>query len=258
MKRDYRVVVNVFTYRGDQKVLEYTLRALLSLFSRNPLEIYIMDDSSNPMEESYVEKYLNLSKSIRYEKTYFNRNRNLNGRDCIVGMIEKFIEHAKGQDALNIKIDPDVIVTSKIPFDELYNSPKSHYASIVQPQCHFSGGCYFFKTEALKNVLQIVLSFPIPNNEGPEDYIIGLALCASSIPKISLMFHAWNYQNDEGVAAAWNYGINESSYDSMIAYYRKKFFFIILGNYPFFGLTSEARLKPGRKFAELIESRTEL
>lgn len=72
------------------------------------------------------------------------------------------------------------------------------------------------------------------------------------------MFHAWNYQNDEGVAAAWNYGINESSYDSMIAYYRKKFFFIILGNYPFFGLTSEARLKPGRKFVELIENRTEL
>lgn len=54
-----------------------------------------MDDSSNPMEELYVEKYLNLSKSIRYEKTYFNRNCNLNGRDCVVGMIEKFIEHAK-------------------------------------------------------------------------------------------------------------------------------------------------------------------
>lgn len=128
----------------------------------------------------------------------------------------------------------------------------------MQPQCHFSGCCYFFNTEALKNALQIVQTFPIPNNEGPEDYIIGLALSASSIPKISLMFLSWNSQNGDGFAAAWNYLITDANFDKMIDFYFKKFAFIILGNYPFFGLTSEARLKPARKLVEIIENRTEV
>lgn len=255
---DYRVVVNYMTYKGDQEILEYSLRSVLKVFGNNPLEIYIMDDDNNPMDESYVKKYTGMADFIHYEKTTFERNKNLNGRECVIGMLEKFIEHAGDKEALNMKIDPDTIVCGKRVFDEVYNAPNADYAATTRPGCHFSGILYCFRTHPLKEALRLIKEFPVPTDRGPEDYIIGLALSAASLPRLSLMIGVWNDRSREreGVSCAWNYGIKKEDYNRMIPFYCSIFQIVTMGNWFIHeGLTPKDRLEPARLLVECIESR---
>lgn len=245
------------TYREDQEILEYSIRSVLNTFKQNPLEIYIMDDDNNPMEEEYIEKYKALSDCIRYERTTFDRHRNLNGKTCVVGMIEKFIEHAAGrEDVLNLKIDPDTIICGRRLFDEVYNAPNSEYASTTRPGCHFSGIMYCFRTRPLKEALRLVKEFPVPDHKGPEDYIIGLAISAASLPKLSLLISVWNESARDGVSAAWNYDIKEENFNELVPYYCNIFQIITMGNWFLFkGGTKKDRLLPARLIIEELESR---
>lgn len=252
---DYLVVVNIMTYKGDQEILQYCLRSLLKTFEKNPLEIYIMDDSLHPMDDRNVRWVKKLSPSIHYEQTTFERNKNLNGRACIEGMLEKFIEHANGRTALNLKIDPDTIVCHKEVFDEVFNAQNSWYASTTRPGCHFSGILYMFRTEPLEQALKLARQFPIPDVRGPEDYIIGLAISAASLPRLSLMIDVWNDAAKTGLACAWNYNITEDHYTEMIPFYGKVFQFITMGNWFIHpGLTPAARLKPAEELVKWLEN----
>lgn len=259
-RRDYPVIVNIMTYKGDQEIIPYCVRSLLKIFEKNPLEIYVMDDSKNPMNGRNVRWLKNLAPNkIFYEQTSFERNKNLNGMPCVVGMMEKFIEHANGRDALNIKIDPDTIVCHREVFDEVYNHPNSGYASSTRPGCHFSGVLYMFKTEYITRALELLKTFPVPDHTGPEDYIIGLAFSAASLPKLSLMIDVWSDESRKGAACGWNYGIEKAKYPSMIPFYHKMFQFITMGNWfasP--NLTSADRIPPSEALVKYIENRKEV
>ena len=249
---DYLVIVNIMTYKGDQEILQYCLRSLIKTFEKNPLEIYIMDDSLHPMDDRNIRWAKKLSPCIHYEQTKFERNKNLNGRPCIEGMLAKFIEHANGRKALNLKIDPDTIVCHKEVFNEVYNAQNSWYASTTRPGCHFSGILYMFHTEPLEKALELAKAFPIPEMSGPEDYIIGLAISAASLPRLSLMIDVWNDAARTGLACAWNYNITDLG--QMIPFYGKVFQFITMGNWFIHeGLTPAARLKPAEELVKWLE-----
>lgn len=259
-KTDYLVVVNVMCYKGDQEMLPYCVRSLLKIFENNPLEIYVMDDSNNPMDKRNVRWLTKLAPDkIFYEQTTFERNKNLNGMPCVVGMVEKFIEHAKGRDALNIKIDPDTIVCHREIFDEVYNHPNSGYASTTRPGCHFSGVLYMFKTQYLPKALELLKTFPVPDHTGPEDYIIGLAISAASLPRLSLLIEVWTNESRRGAAAGWHYGIPKEKYGEMIPFYHKLFQFITMGNwFAHPELTAADRIPPSDALVKLIENRKEV
>lgn len=253
--KDYLVIANIMCYKGDQEILEYCVRALLGVFKNNPLEIYVMDDDNNPMDSKNVRWLKKLSPCVHYEQTHFERNRNLNGMPCIVGMMEKFIEHANGRDALNLKVDPDTIVCHKEVFDEVYNHPNSGYASTTRPGCHFSGVLYMFRTEYIPRALELVKTFPVPDHIGPEDYIIGLAISAASLPKLSLLIEVWSEHSRRGAAAGWHYAISKERYHEMIPHYYKLFQFVTMGNwFVHAGLTPADRIPPAEGLVKLVEA----
>lgn len=255
-RTDYLVVANIMTYKGDQEILEYCLRSILATFKDNPLEVYIMDDSLHPMDDRNIRWFKKLSPCIHYEQTSFERNRNLNGRAAVEGMLGKFIEHAAGRDALNLKIDPDTIICHREVFDEVYNAANADYAATTRPGCHFSGILYMFRTAPLEKALELARQFPIPEVRGPEDYIIGLAISAASLPKLSLMLSVWNDAEKKGLSAAWVYSIPKDKYGVMIPIYYHLFQFITMGNWFLFdGLTPAARLKPAEELVKLVEAR---
>lgn len=235
-------------------MLLFCIRSLLTVFEGRQLEIYVMDDDKNPMDGGYVENMLSMSPAVHYEQTSFERNKNLNGKACIEGMVEKFIEHAAGREALNIKIDPDTIVCHTTVFDAFYANRDASQAATTRPGCHFSGILYMFRTEPLQRALELIREFPIPVERGPEDYIIGLAVCSAALPKKALMISVWNETSKVGVACAWNYGIPKERYDALIPLYYKQFQFITMGNWFLHeGLTLEDRLLPARMLMKEIE-----
>lgn len=52
------------------------------LKSQYDIDIFIIDDANMPM--SFIPE------NVVYIKTSFNRNRNLNGKECLIGMIQEY------------------------------------------------------------------------------------------------------------------------------------------------------------------------
>lgn len=92
-----------FTYLCDQLMLEYSIDSINRLKQFYDIDIFVVDDSNAPMT--------NIPSGVIYSKSTFNRNGNLNGKDCLIGIIK---EYKKIFDYHNydwcIKIDPDVYV----------------------------------------------------------------------------------------------------------------------------------------------------
>lgn len=74
-----KIAVNIFTYARDAYCLGQCLAALDKLPERSKMEIYVWDDAAHPCPYA--------PPGVHYEKTAFKRNGNLNGRDCVLGML---------------------------------------------------------------------------------------------------------------------------------------------------------------------------
>lgn len=92
-----------FTYRNDQTLLGYSIESLKRLSSRYDIDVYVVDDSTNSMKT--------VPEGVIYKKSSFKRNGNLNGLECLSGMIDiyKWILGSENY-VWVIKIDPDVYV----------------------------------------------------------------------------------------------------------------------------------------------------
>lgn len=251
-KTDYKVIINIMTYDGDQNVLPFCVRGLLKVFEKNEKEIYIMDDSNHPMAEEVVKSVKALSPSVHYETTTFERNHNLNGKVCCVEMVKKFKEHSE-EGALNLKVDPDTIVMHRRCFDEFMSMDNSGYMSCQRPGCYFSGVCYGFKTDVIDKALQLIKQFPIPYEKGPEDYCIGVAMCAGALPRLSVLLSPWNEKSKEGSYCGWNYSCDLN--EKIFKMYYELFQYVSVGNWfltP--GLTKEDRVAPAAGLLKMVES----
>ena len=256
-KLDYPVIVNIFCFKGDQNILGCCLDSILTVFDRNAVEFYIMDDGSNPMDEDFVKTLEKSYPTLHYEKTSFRRNFNLNGRECIINQLKKYIEHAGDRDdALNIKIDPDTIVTKRAVFDEVYNAPDVYYAAPDRVQSYFSGALYAFRNKPLKKALEIAQIMNIPEDKGPEDYLIGLAICAGASPHYSMCIPKWNDKANEGYFSGWDYGIKPENLEKEVKWFYDTFHIITYGNWWVWkdkGITLDDRPTAARRMLAYME-----
>lgn len=260
----YLTIVNVMTYKEDGDMVYWCLRSVLDVFRKVPVEIYVMDDSNNPMDAVQVERILSLDPCVKYERTTFERNRNLNGRSCVVGMMEKFVEHAAGREALNIKIDPDTILLGRRIFNEFWNIENTGYCASSRPGCYFSGVVYMWKSDAAERALEIINKGGIdhlPEDKGPEDFIIGVLLSLGALPRLSTLIRSWDNDAKKGYSAAWPFSITEAQHDSCVALYYKLYDFVTMGNWFAYrekGITKEHRIKPAKALVELYESNNKI
>ena len=105
-----------FTYSHDQDMLQYSIRSINMLKSQYDIDIFIIDDANMPM--SFIPE------NVIYIKTSFNRNRNLNGKECLIGMIQEYEKIFQYCDYdWCIKIDSDVYVNH---LDWLNDIPQNH------------------------------------------------------------------------------------------------------------------------------------
>lgn len=232
---------NVFTYNEDQDVLPYCVDAVLKVFKDN-CKIFILDDNNHPMDESIVDGIVKKDNCITYRKTTFERNHNLNGKECCLGMMEQYILNSNGdKEGVTVKLDPDTIITSYNIFEEFLNEP-TNYMGSHRPGGIFSGLVYCIKNHILEKQLEILKMVDFPMNRGPEDVCLGLIASLLSMPEQPKIIRDWNPVTG-GNATAWNY---ENEVNEMVAkVYFKNFDIITMGNWFLYkNLTKHDRIKP--------------
>ena len=94
----------IFCYREDYKCLEL---CVVQIRRVDPdCTIYLFDDGKAPLARKDIPR----GRDIIYKKTYFERNRNLNGLECIRGMLS-CMRDIPGREPI-IKIDADTLLMS--------------------------------------------------------------------------------------------------------------------------------------------------
>ena len=154
-----------FSYKEDAYLLGQSLRALRMLPRRlaNQSNIFVYDDAQNALPYA--------PNACHYSKTFFNRKGNLNGCECVEGMLFCMLEAARlsGADVV-IKIDSDIILNN-LNWIKDFNSLQSHIGFQIQNQSHVSGCCYSLPTSALVKMLKVLRSEP-KNRDIPESILM--------------------------------------------------------------------------------------
>lgn len=137
-----------FSYRYDAYLLGQSIRALRMLPRRlaNKSNIFVFDDAQNALPYA--------PNASRYNLTHFKRNGNLNGTECVDGMLFCMLEAARlsGADVI-IKIDSDIILNN-LNWIKDFNPLQSHIGFQIQGQSHVSGCCYSLPSSALVPMLK--------------------------------------------------------------------------------------------------------
>jgi hypothetical protein len=104
------ITIVVFCYRGEEEILPMTLGRAKAAFPTAKLHLF--DDSLDPLRPATVAQ-LSSQFGCSYSVTTFDRQVNLNGKECVIGELESMVsamDADDNKDGYLIKMDPDTIV----------------------------------------------------------------------------------------------------------------------------------------------------
>lgn len=156
---------SIFSYKEDYKCLEICINQIRN--TDEDARIYIFDDAKKPLDKSDIPQ----GDDIFYKKTYFDRSGNLNGLECIRGMLACMVEIPG--DGPIIKIDADTLLMSKDVFEKSLVENGKYACGF---QCTISltwcGACYGVSRKFIEDALDVMMLREFPVRQGqkyPED-----------------------------------------------------------------------------------------
>ena len=250
----YHTSVNIFTYEGDGAVLLPCVRCVVGSFKNRDFDVYVMDDDEHPITDEQREAILKISDRVHYRRTTFNRHKNLNGKECMLGIMDCFIENAAGREGITIKLDPDTMILRPYIFDEFRIVESCKYIASTRPGCTFSGICYALDNSILHSTKRILNCTDIPDDRGPEDLMIGCCATLAGAPGCSLLYEPWsNKECKNATSAAWDYSTEATG--EVADVFARLFDIITLGNWFIYKDTTKfSRIKPGELLADRVEN----
>lgn len=145
-----KIAICFFSYSGDAPLLDLSLQAVPRLRAQgHAVDVYVVDDAASPLKEP--------PSGCRYWTTTFDRKGNLNGAECICGMVDVYNAIFKnGMYEWVLKTDCDTFVNS---LDWLVGISSQIYsfAGTTHRQDYCTGSCYAVSRNAaewLKSRLQ--------------------------------------------------------------------------------------------------------
>lgn len=165
-----RIAICFFSYNKDTELLKQALRGVKRLREKNledTIDVYVFDDNNAPLEREILPEWVN------YAQTTFDRRRNLNGLECIQGMLSVYADLiSKGYEWV-IKADSDTYINNLEWIRALDPSRIAHAGS-----CHVhdysSGACYALSSSGVA-ALQEKLTDPIIQKR------VGVAYCEDKV-----------------------------------------------------------------------------
>ena len=162
----------IFCYREDHQCLGLCLEQIRSI--DRAAQFYLFDDAAKPLFPAQVPA----GNDISYKITYFARRGNLNGLECVRGMLGCMLD-IPGDDPV-IKIDADTLLMDPA---EIIRSLKDRGKVAGGMQCSvplaWAGCCYWLTRPPIKAALELLARREWPENarqEYPEDETISKIL----------------------------------------------------------------------------------
>lgn len=160
----------IFCYREDYKCLDLCIGQIRT--ADPDARIFLFDDGSAPLPKKDIPR----GPDIFYKKTYFYRNGNLNGLECVRGMLS-CMQDIPGKDPV-IKIDSDTLLMSVA---EIKKSLFERRMLAGGFQCAvpfaWSGVCYWVTRRFIGDALDVLVTreFPSrPDQTYPEDVTMSM------------------------------------------------------------------------------------
>lgn len=166
-----QLTIFIFTYRGSEHLIRGCVSNMRWAFPE--ARIVVADDQANPMTKPVM------ARDVIYIRTDFARHGNLNGRECVLGELETFLEYSRPGDLI-IKVDPDTLFIDRDYMRGLVFSGCLH-AVVRTASSIFGGYFYMLSRELVMRVLRAVQSLELDYRCG-EDAVIG-SLAYALVPK---------------------------------------------------------------------------
>lgn len=163
-----------FCYKTETSLLMSSIKMAHAIFGERRLATHVLYDVAAPLTYEDQELLRNNfgNESLVIAPTYYNRNRNQHGQDCILGMLKCMNKYCSNN-SIAVKIDPDTLV-----FDTSYVDKFDFYKNIVfsasfRQHPHYAMGLtYAIDSKILNELIQDVEQFPA-HHEALENFEIG-------------------------------------------------------------------------------------
>lgn len=187
-----KITILMFCYYGEKDILPITLKQVFTAIPK--ADVFLLDDSTNPLPYSTVSELLNKFDRLHYEKTTFERNKNLNGPECVLGELDcmvRCMDEVGNKDGYVVKMDPDTLLLRvDLVMEALDRGMK--WISHNSAKGHFAGMFYLIHRSILEKVKANANKIELPE-KCAEDETIG-ALCYIYAAK---ELYSWTNTNSE-------------------------------------------------------------
>ena len=186
----------IFTYGDDAYLLGQSIRALSKITPKR--RIFVYDDAANPLPFA--------PHGVNYEQTYFNRNGNLNGPECVEGELFCMYEAAtKAKADVVIKLDSDIILNNLKWLTDGHPLSEQIGFKLRSNQSFCSGACYSLPANAIIKMLRTLAETQIGQSEGES---IAMSRLARSV---GLSVRLWDCSEKKDMELWRASSINASS-----------------------------------------------
>lgn len=169
------IKVHYFTYSGHAELLSWTLEAGLKLIEHSGLKygvdisFVIIDDGNRPCDEVTLEKWKNWG--CEYRTSSFRRNGNLNGQECITGILSEFKKSIKRKKDVIVKMDSDTLLLNT-DWLENFIADKEALVTASDDRGCFYGMCYAMKPDMVDALAEMFQRCPV-SERAQEDIYMG-------------------------------------------------------------------------------------
>ena len=149
-----KIAICFFSYEKDAELLNVALRGVKRLREKNPDDVFdvmVCDDAAAPMGRDAVPDW------VEYVQTDFDRRGNLNGLECVQGMLQVYagLVERGGYDWV-IKMDSDTYINSLEWLREVDARSTAHVGTCYRED-YGSGSCYALSAAGIAG-LQVLMA----------------------------------------------------------------------------------------------------
>lgn len=234
------IIIHSFTYAGDEYLTEEHAHCIRQALPE--ARIVVIDDGHNPSSEEVRDKLTALGAEWRV--SYWKRNRNLNGPEAIMGIVDEMLASASSGNDVLVKIDPDTVLLDGQALREFACSGKMLWGSSSSAAL-LHGCAYAAPASALRKAKSILTIKTLQPND-PEDCSIGGALMfLYPEPGMLELTHPCSPDHPESLWAGYHWGC----FPNVAPYVR--FSVVVTGNQPPPHLSKRNRLDVMQSLREL-------
>ena len=158
------IYLHYFTYRGHADLLTWTCRATLETLAHSPyvlgrdISIVVVDDASNPCPEAAVSELKAMGAT--YRTSTFKRRGNLNGQDCIMGILSEFKRSMRRKKDIAVKLDCDTLLLGTTWLEQFVKDSSALVTGADDRGCIY-GMCYGLKAVLIDALIDLFTRCPV-------------------------------------------------------------------------------------------------